>query len=152
MPPRPVPTPPSQRAQLCDLLRKLRREHRPALCVVCGDLNEEAAGLLPDLGAPPCRLRRLSRDCAQGTCLRDDGSGEGWTLDHIFAGGEGGDEAGEEAAVAAGLAAAAEGGPSASCASACAEVTCDQPLPPPLRSPLSDHSLVWAHNIRSGRL
>ena len=134
----------AQRRQLACLLTRLRAEYRPAMVVVCGDFNESAVppsqqkrdfngktqftateevvlsrGLHADLTAPPLNLVKLSDAGPEGTCIKDDGSGDTDELDHIYA----------TVDTAAGL------------------VLAPWEAAPPLRHPLSDHSLIAVHGI-----
>ena len=103
----------AQRKQLVAAVERLRVEHAVALVVVCGDFNEDAnGGLHADMTGAPLRLARLTDCAAEGTCLKDDGSGRVEELDHIYAG------------VADGL-----------------ELASEQPTPA-IRTPYSDHSIV----------
>ena len=84
-----------QRKELCAGVESLRVRYSPALVVLCGDLNETAderpggGGMYADLTAAPLSMVRLTDCKAEGTCLKDDGSGRVEELDHIFACGEG---------------------------------------------------------------
>ena len=100
----------AQRAQLARLVRRLRQRYRPAIVIVCGDMNESSVPLAEQKhdfngktlfastqGSDACELsalhddmaaiglQKLSDDAAGGTCVKDDGSGETDELDHIYA-------------------------------------------------------------------
>ena len=107
----------AQRRQLGRLVADLKERFHPALIILCGDMNEEAAVLTAELGAPPLAMSRLSKSTPGGTCVSSDGSTK--ELDHIFAVADTG--SGRELA-----------GWSAH---------------PPVRTPLSDHSLLWVSGI-----
>ena len=73
----------AQRQQLIRVITELRARFSPGLVVLCGDMNEEAEGLLADFGPSPLAMSRLSESTPDGTCIDRDGTVH--TLDHIFA-------------------------------------------------------------------
>jgi hypothetical protein len=73
----------AQRQQLIGVITELRARYSPGLVVLCGDMNEEAEGLLADFGPSPLAMSRLSESTPDGTCIDRDGTVH--TLDHIFA-------------------------------------------------------------------
>ena len=73
----------AQRRQLVGTIAEVRARYAPSLVVLCGDMNEEAEGLLADFGEPPLAMTRLSEATPEGTCTYLDGTTH--TLDHIFA-------------------------------------------------------------------
>ena len=109
----------AQRKQLNGAIMQLRARYSPGLVVLCGDMNEEAEGILADFGASPLAMTRVSESTPEGTCSFADGTVH--TLDHIFA-----------------AACSSEGGELRGCVAH-----------PPVRTMLSDHSLVWVSDIRS---
>jgi hypothetical protein len=84
-------------------------------------MNEDAqprgGGLHADLSAPPVRMARLTDCGAEGTCLKDDGSGNVEELDHIYASCDG------------------------------VERIKYEPCGRALKTPHSDHSMIWASRI-----
>lgn len=76
-----APTRLEQCAQLLEVVEGLCAELRPALVVICGDLNEPPGGPLhAKLCASPLGLERVSDAHGEGTAL-----GDGAELDHVYA-------------------------------------------------------------------
>lgn len=101
-------------------IEALSKEHSPSLVVLCGDMNEAPDGqALMTLAEGPLCFQRLTKSVAEGTCVKDDGSGESEDLDHILVAAPGVDVDFSSGSV-----------------------------PAPVCSEFSDHSMVAVHSIQ----
>ena len=101
-------------------IEALSKEHSPSLIVLCGDMNEvPGEQALATLTQGPLFFQRLTKSTAEGTCVKNDGSGESEDLDHIFAVAPGTD----------------------------VDLSLDS-VPAPVRSEVSDHSMIAVHSIQ----